>query len=150
MLSTLEKVLFLRGVELFGALDDEELGPVARIAQEIVIPAGVRFIVQGDIGDCLYLLVDGEVSVVLHGAGELARRGPGSIIGEMAIITRGPRSADCLARTDLLALKIEYADFWALLDEYPPLARATITVLARRLDEAVANLARLGAAVPSR
>lgn len=139
-LSTIEKVLFLRGVELFGELESEDLALVARIATEVAIGAGERFITQGDVGDCLYILVEGETSIVVEGAGELTRRGPGGIIGEMAIISHQPRSAHCIAVTDITALRVDQDDFWRLMDEQPQLARATISVLAKRLNDTTARL----------
>lgn len=139
-LSTLEKVLFLRGVELFGELASEDLAPVARIADELTIDAGERFISQGDLGDCMYVIVDGQASIVLDGIGELTRRGPKSIIGEMAIIARRPRAANCIALTDITALRVDHDAFWELMEEQPGLARATITVLAGRFEEALARL----------
>jgi CRP-like cAMP-binding protein len=143
-LSTIEKVLFLRGVELFGEVPSEALVPVAHIAREVNFNAGERFIRQGDLGECLYIIVDGEVSVVIEGAGQIARRVARNIIGEMAIISRSPRSADCTAVTDVSALKIDHDDFWELLDETPQLARGVIRVLAGRLDEAARNMSKLG------
>jgi CRP-like cAMP-binding protein len=142
-LSTIERVLFLRGVELFAQVPSEELVPVARVAQEVTFDAGERFITQGEVGDCLYVIVDGEASIVIEGVGQVAYRKPKSIIGEMAIISRNPRSAHCVAATDITALRIDYEDFWELLDEQPKLARGVIKVLAQRLDEAVENLRRL-------
>ena len=141
-LSTLEKVLFLRGVELFGEMDAEELVPLARLAQDVAFPAGEHFIVQGEVGDSLYIIVEGEVSIVLDGVGELMRRGPKSVIGEMAIISHSPRTAHCFAHTDITALKVTYDDFWELMDEQPKLARATIQVLTRRFEDALENLRR--------
>ncbi|MCW5850508.1 MAG: cyclic nucleotide-binding domain-containing protein [Anaerolineae bacterium] len=141
-LATIEKVLFLRGVDLFGELASEDLAAVARIATEVTLRAGERFITQGDLGDCLYIVVEGEASIVRQEVGELMRRGPGDIMGEMAIISHRPRSAHCLAITDITALKVTHDDFWQLMEEQPPLARAMMIVLATRLDETVSNLAR--------
>ena len=67
-------------------------------------------------------------------------RGPKGAIGEMAIIWRRPRSAGCIALTDITALKIDYEDFWELMDERPALAQGVIKVLALRLDAAMENL----------
>ncbi len=139
-LSTIERVLFLRGVELFGEVHGAALIPVARVAREIHFDAGEPFIRQGDAGDSLYIIVDGEASVVIDEVGQVAQRGPKSIIGEMAIISRKPRSATCIAITDITALKVDFDDFWQLLEEQPELALGVIKVLARRVDEAVENL----------
>src|SRR3954447_15321104 len=139
-LSTIERVLFLREVELFGKVHSEDLVHVARIAQEVTFAAGGTFIHQGDLGDCLYILIDGEASVVLQGVGEVAHRYPKSILGELAIISRGPRSAHCIALTDITALKIDHDDFWDLLTDQPEIAQGVIRILAQRYEEAVANL----------
>ena len=78
-LSTIERVLFLKGVELFGQIAGEDLVPVAAAAHEVSFHAGKRFIQQGDLGDCLYVLVAGEASIVIRGVGEVATRQPKSI-----------------------------------------------------------------------
>jgi hypothetical protein len=143
-LSNIERILFLKSADLFSQLGGEDLGPLAETAQEVHFPAGETFIHQDDPGSCLYLIVDGKASIVVHGLGQIGTRGPKGAIGEMAIIWRRPRSADCVALTDITALRIEYDDFWDLMDQRPTLAQGVITLLARRLDEAMDTLQRLG------
>lgn len=143
MLSTIERVLLLKGADIFSAISSEDLVPVALVAREIDVAAGDTFIRQGEFGDCLYVLVTGEASVVVRGAGQVAVRGPRSVLGEMAIISGRPRSADCMALTDVTALRVERADFWELLAERPPLALGVITLLATRLDDMDNNLSTL-------
>lgn len=142
-LSTIERILFLKSADLFTQIPGEDLVPVARVAQEVHFKAGETFIKQGDVGDCLYLIVDGDVAIDIREVGRIATRSSKQVIGEMAIITRQPRSADCIALTDVTLLKIDYDDFWELLAEKPPLALGVIRVLAQRLEEAVANLQKL-------
>lgn len=143
-LATIERILFLKSADLFSQIASEDLVPVAHVAQEVHFDSGQIFIQQGDVGDCLYLLVDGEASINIRGVGQVATRQARQAIGEMAIISRQPRTADCIALTDLTMLKIDYDDFWELLAEKPPLALGVIKVLAHRLDEAVGNLQKLG------
>lgn len=142
-LSTIERVLFLKGAELFNQIASEDLLPVALVAQEVRFNAGETLIREGDPGDCLYIIVDGAASINLRGVGAVATRRSKSSVGEMGIISRQPRSADCVAITDLTALKIDYDDFWDVLAEKPPLALGVIKALSQRLDEAVANLRKL-------
>ncbi|MCB8942310.1 MAG: cyclic nucleotide-binding domain-containing protein [Ardenticatenaceae bacterium] len=144
-LSTIERVLFLRGVELFGQIPGEDLVHVAQVCEEVHFDAGTQFITQGDMGDCLYILVDGEVDIAIEGVGVILHRVSKNIIGEMAIISRNPRSAHCIAKTDMTALKIGYDVFWNLMEEKPILALGVMRVLSQRLDEANKNLRRLGA-----
>jgi len=142
-LSTVERVLFLKGAELFNQIAGEDLVPVALVAQEVHFRAGETLLRQGDPGDCLYIIVDGEASINIPGVGPVATRQARSSLGEMGILSRQPRSADCVALTDLTALKIDRDDFWELLAEKPPLALGVIRALSQRLDEAVANLQKL-------
>jgi len=142
-LPIMERVLFLKSADIFSQLSGEDLVPVAQRAQEVHFTAGETFIHQDEPGDCLYLIVDGEASIVVKGAGQIGTRGPKGAIGEMAIIWRRPRSADCIALTDITALKIDYEDFWELMDERPALGQGVIKVLALRLDAAMENLQHL-------
>ena len=142
-LSTIERVLFLTAAELFGQIAGEDLVPVALAAQEVHFNAGETLIRQGDPGDCLYIIVDGEASINIRGVGAVVTRRAKSSLGEMGLISRQPRSADCVALTDPTALRIDHDDFWELLAEKPPLALGVIKALSKRLDEAVANLQKL-------
>jgi CRP-like cAMP-binding protein len=142
-LSTIERVLFLKGAELFDQIPGEDLVPVALVAQEVHFSAGETMIRQGEPGDCLYIIVDGEASIVIRGVGQVAVRQARNSLGEMGLLSRQPRSADCVAVTDVTALRIDQDDFWELLAEKPPLALGVIRALSQRLDEAVANLQKL-------
>jgi CRP-like cAMP-binding protein len=143
-LSIAEKILTLQSAELFGTMPDQELTDVAHIAQEVTIRAGERFIRQGEPGDSLYLIVAGEAQVVRDATGEIARRGPTSLIGELAILWRQPRSANCVAVTDLTLLRIDRDDFWALMEAHPRLARGAIEVLIKHLNERTEDVQRYG------
>jgi CRP-like cAMP-binding protein len=143
-LSTIERVLLLRGVELFSEIPGEDLVPVAQVCQEVHFDNGTQFITQGEIGDCLYIIVEGEVNIEIEGVGVVLHRVSKNIIGEMAIISRNPRSAHCIATNDITALKIDYDSFWNLMEEKPVLALGVMKVLSQRLDEANKNLRRLG------
>lgn len=144
-LSTLERILFLQCADLFQDVPAEDLTPVAHIAEEVYFSSGEMLIRQGDMGDSLYIVVDGEVSVVIAGVGEVAKRSSRSTIGELAIISREPRSADCLCLSEVTALRLTFEDFWELLAIKPSLALGVIRVLANRLDEANSTLRELNA-----
>jgi CRP-like cAMP-binding protein len=130
----------LKGAELFNHIASEELVPLALIAQEVSFPAGATLIRQGEPGDCLYIIVAGAASINIRGVGTVAQRAAREAIGEMGLLSRQLRSADCVALTDITALGIERDDFWEVLAEMPALALGVIETLSQRLDEAVANL----------
>ncbi len=143
-LSTDQKIDALKNAELFSIMPADELPYVAEIAQEVTLHAGEQFIQQGATGDCLYLIVSGEAEVALNDMGRIAQRGAASLVGELAIMWRQPRSANCSAITDMTLLKISRDDFWLLMEKHPSLVRGAINVLMKRLDERSEDLKQLG------
>ncbi len=132
MISTIEKVLFLKSVDLFSQMPGEDLAQVAQIAQELYFEQGHQIIKQGDIGDCLYLIIEGEVKVVA-GEKEVACLGEKECVGEMSLLDSEPRSASVLASTDVMLLKIEQEDFYDMISERPEIAQGVITILTKKL-----------------
>ena len=132
MISTIEKVLFLKDVDLFSQIPGEDLSQVAQIAKEIYFEQDRQIIKQGEVGDCLYLIIEGEVKV-LSGDQEIARLGEKESVGEMSILDAEPRSASVFAVTDVVLLEIKQEDFYEMISERPEIAQGVIKVLTRRL-----------------
>jgi CRP-like cAMP-binding protein len=135
-LATIEKVLFLKSVQLFDQIPAEQLVKVAQIAEEVVFEAGEAFIKQGEPGDCLYIVVEGAAVISLNGGGVVGQIGAKQVIGEMAILSGEPRNATCTAKDPLLALKIGRRDFWILLEERVEIAMGVIKTLVHNLNQA--------------
>jgi len=136
MLTAIERVLFLRGVDLFAYVPDDVLARVAQVAQIVHFASGEQFIEQGAAGDCLFVMIDGEAGILVDNQ-QVARRLAREVIGELAILDKHPRRATCVAITDITALKIDQNNFIALLEESPALLQGIIKVLIQTLDEAV-------------
>jgi HEAT repeat protein len=139
-LSDMERVLFLRKVPLFAGLSPQELTRIASIAQERTYADGDTLAGEGETGDELFIVVDGEVRVLRAGSGpagetELARRWPGDVVGEMAIITQEPRMASLVASGDVRTLRVGRREFEGILRERPDTAIAVIRLLSQRLAE---------------
>jgi HEAT repeat protein len=124
-----ERVIFLRKVPLFEALPPQELEPIAAVAQEEDFSEGELLAVRGEPGDTLYVIIDGQVQVVGADERELAVRGPGDFIGEMAVISSKPRAASLLATSDVRVLELHKPAFEAILRERPETALAVMRVL---------------------
>lgn len=94
---------------------------------------------EGDPGDGLYFLVDGRVSIRSNVDDrtdqEIARCGPGSILGEMALLTDQPRTANVIAVTDVLAQFLPVSIFQQLAGEYPVIGQVLTQLLAQRLGQ---------------
>lgn len=101
--------------------------------------AGEIIMRQDEPGDCAYFVQSGRVEIVLRRPDgsqiEVGRRGPGTLIGEMAIVDDGPRSATVRALEDCRLLEISKADFGrALKNANPIVGLVTKLILMRYRD----------------
>jgi CRP-like cAMP-binding protein len=100
---------------------------------------------EGDIGDVMFIILSGEVRVLVAQGQkevEIARRKAGEYVGEMALISREPRSATVNAVGNVRALCIDQKSFESLLRDRPDASLAVIQVLCERLQEASAKVNR--------
>ena len=136
-LPVVERVLFLRRVPLFTDLSPQDLVPIATIASEHSYGDADMIAEQGDPGDEMHIIVNGYVMVILREPGGhqqvLAVRSAGDVIGEMAVITSGPRMASLAAKGPVRLLSIGRREFEALLRERPETSLALMRVLCQRL-----------------
>jgi CRP/FNR family cyclic AMP-dependent transcriptional regulator len=135
MLSTVEKVLFLKSIDLFSQIPGEDLTQVAMVSVEESHEPGDEVFAEGEAGDALYLVLDGKVRV--HRSDRvLAELGERECFGEMALLDAAPRSASVTALSDTNVLKISREDFQEIMSEKPEIAVGIIKVLTRRLRNA--------------
>jgi CRP/FNR family transcriptional regulator, cyclic AMP receptor protein len=132
-------VELLRAQAIFAGLDDHELALVSEICREQRFVSGEHVFREGEIGDRLFLIVDGSVRITRHipGSGEeaLAVLKPGSLFGEMAVLDHGPRSTDAVANSDVTCLTIYRWDFELLLQRERDLAVAVLWAVVRLLSK---------------
>ena len=106
-------------VPLFAGLDPHELQYVLRMARRLEFAAGATLLRQGQAADSALIMEDGHVRVVstLPGGGEalIAELGPGSVLGEMALLDSGVRSANVIAREPTACLSMERDAFRLLI-----------------------------------
>lgn len=135
MLSTVEKVLFLKSIDLFSQIPGEDLAAIALISSEERHDEQDEIFCEGDPGDALYFVIDGKVRV--HNANRvLAELGERECFGEMSILDSSPRSATVTTLDDANLLKITREDFQEIMSEKPEIAQGIIKVLTRRLRDA--------------
>jgi HEAT repeat protein len=142
-LSLMERILFLKRIPLFENLAPADIKQVSALAQEESFTDGVSIVREGEIGDVMFIILSGEVRVLItkdHKEVELARRRAGQYVGEMALISREPRSATVRAVGEVRALCIDQKSFESLLRDRPDASLAVIQVLCERLKEADAKL----------
>jgi CRP/FNR family transcriptional regulator, cyclic AMP receptor protein len=137
------------GIPLFAGIEQAELDGFLRIFQPASFPAGAPLVRQGQPADGAYIIESGdaEVMTALPGGGEaaVAKLAPGSVLGEMALLESGTRSATVFARAPVAAQFIERDGFRMLLTQRNRAAftiqgRITLT-LCQRLRELNAKIA---------
>ncbi len=127
------RVELLRGLPLFELCSKRDLRRIAAIAVEREVDAGAELIREGEPAGEFYVVVEGEVDVRRRGR-RVARLGDGSFVGEIALLSRSPRTATVIAATPLRVLAISGRDFVALLDTLPELWLKVARTLANRVD----------------
>ena len=98
----------------------------------VPVDAGQALFREGQSGDAFYVVCAGEVDVLV--GDELVETvGPGGIVGEMALIDGGPRSASAVARTPARVVKLDEKRFQFLVQQTPNFAIQVMRVMADRL-----------------
>ncbi len=116
-------------------------GALGRICED-----GEIVIRQGDVGDCLYVVQEGELEVVRESDGEemvIRRVGKNEMVGEMAVFYGVPRSATVRARGTVRVLTLDKRNFLRRINEDPSLAFRIIETMSRRLRELTDQVAEL-------
>lgn len=112
---------------------------VSTFMQLYRIEAGTPFIAEGDPGDFMVFVLEGEVDVIkAHGTPEqklIATVGPGKTLGEMSMIDGEPRFATCVASTPTVFSVLTGERLIRLIEEHPALGAKILLQLARLLNQ---------------
>ncbi len=142
MSAALERFICLKSVPLFSSLPKPILEQVASLLVEVRVNAGQVIFEQNAAGDCLYLIVEGGVTVH-QGTHVINRLGEFNVFGEMALLDSEPRMASVTADADTRLFRLDQAAFYALLEQHPEISRGIIQILSRHLRARVRDLMRV-------
>ena len=109
-------------VSAFAGLPERELDAVASVASEREFAAGDTVISEGDFGHSLFLIEGGSAEILIDGK-QVGSAGPGDVVGEVAVLASGRRTASVVATSPLSVLALFKRDVWALEREAPEAAR---------------------------
>jgi CRP-like cAMP-binding protein len=122
----------LRGLAFFEGFSDADLDRVAQLADDVEVEAGELLIDQGRVGQECFVIESGQAEVFV-GEEHLVTVGPGSMVGEMALVDRRPRTATVVATTPMALLAFDTKAFQKLLSEMPKAEERVHALLAARL-----------------
>ena len=126
------KVELLKKVPLFSKLNKQGLQDVAHIADEIDLPAGKEMATEGDRGREFFVLLKGTADVT-KGGQTINTMKEGEFFGEIALVSKMPRTATVTATTDVDVLVITERDFDSLLKRSPEIGKQIAEALAERV-----------------
>jgi acyl-CoA reductase-like NAD-dependent aldehyde dehydrogenase len=134
-------------MHFLNSLSATEWSVMERFLKAVVFPKGACILTQGDPGDGCYLIDAGEVRLELEhveadSENVLGHLGAGSLLGELALCDRGPRSASAFAETEVQARWLGCDDFDRLCREQPQLGLAISQAMAGDLTAKLRNMNR--------
>lgn len=132
MLSTIEKVFIIKGMDIFVDMPEQALLEVTNIMEGLHVPAGKTIFEKGDPGSCMYFIYEGRMRVH-DGEQTLDELESGNAFGEMALLDAEPRSASVTALEDSRLLRLNQEPFYELMADRHEVARGIIRVLSRRV-----------------
>jgi CRP-like cAMP-binding protein len=127
-----QKIDLIRKVPLFSRLSKSELRDLAMLADEIDLRDGKEMTRQGAAGREFFVLLEGTADVRKNGR-KINTLGPGDFFGEIALVSREPRTATVTATSAVRTLVITDRSFRRLLDESPQVKTKVMEAMAKRL-----------------
>jgi CRP-like cAMP-binding protein len=126
------KVEALRHATLFEGLSRKQLVQLARVSEDLEVPAGKVLCKEGEVGQEFFVIIDGEVEVTKNGK-RVATRAAGEFFGEIALLEQTRRMATVTAQTPLRFFVLTQRDFRQLIRDNPGVELKVLQALARRL-----------------
>jgi len=113
-LTTIEKVIFLKSVDIFEHATIEQLGRIAGLMEQVNFEAGETVYKEGDPGDSLYVILSGRVVIEKNGSilRELEEK---EAFGTLEVLDFHPRATTAKALEQVRALKLNGQEFYELL-----------------------------------
>lgn len=134
-----ELVQQMAQLPLFRGISTRDLIQVCQLGQHLDLPDGWTFVHERTPADACYLILHGQVRVV-RGGQEVARLGPGELVGERAMVEHCLRSASVSAVGRVELLRLGYPELCRLLDDQPRLRDCVLASYRRNLPAAKASV----------
>ena len=132
-----EDVELLRNIPLFAKIVPSKLKLLAFTSERLTFSPGDSLFKQGDDGDALYVIMEGEADVLIDTPGgqiTVATMGKNDFVGDIAVLCDVPRTATVTATSKLTTMRVTKDLFFQLVSQFPQIAIEIMRELARRLN----------------
>ena len=143
-----DEIDVLAAIPLFGGLDRSKLKLMAFASERFTYDADQVLFNQGDYGDTAYVVINGEVDVILEtleGPKVLVTMTRNDLFGELALLCDAPRTATIKARTDVTVLSISKDTFFKLIAKDLDMSARLTRAVAERLERTTRDLGEVTA-----
>lgn len=126
----------LRRVKILANMTDDQLERFTQYMEAEQVPQWAQIVKQGDRGDTMYLILQGELRVRINVAGKetiLTTLTTGEFFGDISLFDQGPRSADVVANADSIVVKLSATSFERLAEEAPDIATPFLLAIGKTL-----------------
>lgn len=134
MASKASQLDHLKAVPLFAGLNKKQLQLIAKSADEVTVASGTVLVDQGQTGREAFLILDGTVGIKRNGR-KVATLGAGAIVGELALLDHGPRTATAVCESDATLLVVDRRHFLSIVESSHVLTSRLLEYLASRIRE---------------
>ena len=124
----------LKSIPIFSELSKKELRTVSRLMTPIDVNEGRALTREGEVGREFMIILEGT-AVVRRGGRKIATLGPGDFLGELAVLSGAPRTADVIAASDMVLETLNRREFMSLLDESAAIAKKVLIGAVKRLHD---------------
>ena len=132
----MKELIALKQVPLFSTLTLEQLASIDRLMVTRAYAKGEPIFTKGDVGSELYVVLEGEIRIHLDHEGRevtLARHGPSTVLGEMAVFDEQPRSASAVASEKTTVRVLRRDKLQAIVHEHPEVLLEFVRNLSQRI-----------------
>ncbi len=125
---------WLSKVSFFDTFSPAQVEQIAELGHRVEADPGAELTDQGRYGDVCYLIIEGTAKVLMRGE-FVTSVGPGTMVGEMALLEHRPRTATVVAETKMVLVSFGTKEFRTILDDNPDLReRVHALLIARERD----------------
>ena len=136
--------MIVNEIDLFKEIDPTVMEKIVNICSEQNYTKDAVLFSKGDVADCLYILVEGTIKLVIENGGNItySLSDPGEVFGWASMLESGLRTASGVCATDLKVVRIEKEKLDSIFNTHPEVGLMVLKRLAKVISERLSNAYR--------